>query len=82
MITLNYRGELSALTGTPSEVIDAETIVEVLTFIRKTHGRAAYKEAKRMLITVNNTSILISSGFKTPLTDGDTVAFLPICGGG
>ena len=81
-ITVKYRGELSELTGVSAESISAATVSDVLKHIKKGYGADACKSAKRMLIAVNGKSILLLKNEKTVLYDGDTVSFLPICGGG
>jgi len=82
MITAEYRGELAALCSRRSEELDAANINDVLRHIKKTYGAETYKNAKRMLITVDGESILLLQAFKTKLSDGQRVSFLPICGGG
>lgn len=81
-ITVKYRGELSELTGVSAESITAATVSDVLKHIKKSYGADACKSAKRMVIAVNGKSILLLKNEKTVLYDGDTVSFLPICGGG
>ena len=81
-ITVKYRGALSEMTGVSLEELQAETVGHVLRHIGKTWGKNAQKEAKRMIIAVNGRSILLLDNEKTALKDGDTVSFLPICGGG
>lgn len=82
MITAEYRAEMTALCACRSEEIDAATVADVLRHIKRAYGAETYKSAKRMLITVDGESILLRKGFKTRLTDGQKVSFLPICGGG
>ncbi|GAB1475278.1 hypothetical protein MASR2M70_01100 [Bacillota bacterium] len=82
MITVKYRGNLPSYTQKDREEIQASCILDVLGFIKNAYGPEAYKEAKRMLITVNNESILLHKGFKTSLKGGDVVSFFPISGGG
>ena len=55
---------------------------EVLDYIGKSYGKEALRAAKSALIVVNDVSIALSHGKKTPLQDGDVVGFLPVCGGG
>jgi molybdopterin converting factor small subunit len=82
MVQISYRGELCALTGKPGESVSAARVKDVLRHIKAAYGSSAWKEAKTMLITVNNESILLLQVFNTALKDGDTVSFLPICSGG
>jgi len=63
-------------------MINAATVRGVLSHIKKTYGGEAQKQAKRMLIAVDNDSILLHKGFDTKLADGVAVRFMPICGGG
>ena len=81
-VTVRYRGELREITGCAYQEIEAETIRDVLKHIRRTWGRAALAEAERMVIAVNGKSILLLNNDKTVLSGGDTVFFIPICGGG
>lgn len=81
-ITVKYRGDLAELTKISAESISANTVSDVLKYIKRSYGNDAHKSAKRMLITVNGKSILLLKNEKTALFDGDTVTFLPICGGG
>jgi molybdopterin converting factor small subunit len=82
MVQVSYRGQLQALTGKQGEGVDAARVKDVLRHIRSAYGPEAWKEAKTMLIVVNGESILLRQVFKTPLKDGDSVGFLPICSGG
>lgn len=82
MAELKYWGEMMALTGKKGEELHAASVAEVLSFVEKQYGKAALKEAKRMLITVDGTNIQLLSRFKTPLSGGETVSFLPLSGGG
>ena len=81
-ITVKYRGDLAELTKISTESIAANTVSDVLKHIKRNYGNDAHKSAKRMLITVNGKSALLLKNEKTALFDGDTVSFLPICGGG
>ena len=81
-ITVKYRGDLVEISGVTSENIEAFSVSDVLKHIKKTYGNDAYKAAKRMVIAVNGKSTLLLKNEKTALTQGDTVTFLPICGGG
>ena len=81
-VEVTYRGALPELMGVSSERLEAGTVSEVMAHIRKTYPRAADREAKRMLIVVNGESIQLRQGYKTALSEGDRLSFLPICGGG
>lgn len=81
-IEVTYRGALPELMGVSSERVEAGTVAEVMAHIRKGFSRAAYREAKRMLIVINGESIQLRRGYKTALSEGDRLSFLPICGGG
>ena len=82
MVQLRYRGGLAEMTGKKTEDIDASSIAGVMSYIESQYGKTAMKQAKRMLITVSGTSIQLLNRFKTPLSDGDTVSFLPLAAGG
>ena len=77
-----YRAALAEKTGKTEETVDAATVRDVLTYIKKTYGSEAHQAARRMLIAVNNDSIQLHDGFGTRLAEGMTVRFMPICGGG
>ena len=82
MAELTYWGGMKALTGKKGEPVQAGSIAEVFLFLETQYGKAARKEARRMLITVDGTNIQLLQRFKTPLSDGATVSFLPLSGGG
>ena len=82
MVKLLYHGEIKALTRKPFDICDAKDINGVFDYLKKTYGKGCVKEAKKMLIVVNGTSIQLKEGFKTKLGDEDAVSFLPVCGGG
>ena len=81
-ILVQYRGELAALTGCKSEVLQVADVGEVLRQVKWAHGAKAYKLAKAMLIAVDGKSISLADGFKTKLSGCGEVMFLPVCGGG
>lgn len=81
-VTLRYFAPLRALVGKQSEQIEAETVSDVIAYIKRAYGKDAYKAAKASLIVVNDVSIGLNKGMKTALASGDTVGFLPLCGGG
>ena len=54
----------------------------MLHYIETTYGKEAIVCAKSALIVVNDVSIGLFQGAKTPLNDGDVIGFLPVCGGG
>ena len=82
MVQVAFRGELARLAGTGGMELEAGSVAEVLRAIRARDGAQARREAGRMLITVNQKSVTLLKGCRTPLSEGDVVAFLPICGGG
>ena len=75
-------GCLTAELAQRAERVEAGTVSEVMAHIRKRYSKEAYREAKRMLIVVNGESIQLGRGYKTALSEGDRLSFLPICGGG
>ena len=81
-VTVKYRGVMRDLAGCAEEAVEADTVQQVLGYIRNARGKPAEKEARRMVIAVNGKSILLMEKEKTVLADGDVVTFLPICGGG
>ena len=81
-IDVRYRGPLRELTGIEGEAINAGTVRDVIRHIKSIHGVPAGKLAKTMLIAIDGESMLLRKGFATPLKDGETVQFLPLCGGG
>ena len=82
MIELKYWGGLMVIVGKKSETIDAGTEDDVLNYIKTQYGKAAQREAKRMLIVVNGTNIQLLNRYKTKLSASDQVAFLPLSAGG
>jgi molybdopterin converting factor small subunit len=82
MIELKYWGGMLTLTGKKEEKTLASDVNEVLSFIESRYGAPGLKEAKRMLIVVNGTNIQLLQKYKTRLSDGDTVAFMPLSAGG
>jgi len=81
-IKVRYRAHLAELTKTGEETLEAASIRDLLSHIKRSFGQEAEKTAKSMIIAVNGQSILQLKVYKTPLHDGDEVSFLPICGGG
>lgn len=77
-----YRGALPELTGTGEERVEAAAVAEVMAHIKRKYPKEAYREAKRMLIVINGESIQLRQGYRTALSEGDRLSFLPICGGG
>ena len=77
-----YRGALPELIGTGEERVEAATVAEVMAHIKRKYPTEAYREAKRMLIVINGESIQLRQGYRTALSEGDRLSFLPICGGG
>ena len=82
MVEVEYRAEMFAICKVKREEMDVKTVAEAIKFIEKKYGKEAKKEAKKMLIVVDGTSINLQKHFKTELKDGQTLSFLPICGGG
>lgn len=82
MIHLKYWGGLIETIGKRQEEIQAQNIAEVIDHIRKNYGKEAAKEAKRMLIVVNGTNIQLLHRYKTKLSEGETVTFMPLSAGG
>ena len=81
-VTVCYRASLAEKTGLTEERVEASTVRDVLSHIKRSYGSEAHKEAKRMLIAVDNDSILLHQGLDTRLAEGMAVRFMPICGGG
>ncbi|MCL2508457.1 MAG: MoaD/ThiS family protein [Oscillospiraceae bacterium] len=81
-VTVRYRGQLAVLTGVGSEALNADTVRDIIKRITDIGGAEAGKLAKAMLIVVDGESISLRKGLATRLRDGETVQFLPICGGG
>jgi len=78
-VTVRYRGPLKELTGRDEETLDVSTVRDI---IRQIENPKAQRLAKAMLIVVDGESIQLRRGYATKLRDGETVQFLPICGGG
>ncbi len=82
MAVIKYYAPIRGTVGKDTEAIDAPTVAEVLSVIRKQYGKTAEKQARSSLIVVNDISINLLNGLKTELSPSDTVGFLPVCGGG
>lgn len=82
MITVRYYGKLSRKTGTGEECLEAGTLSQLLKEIKRRYGTEVYKEARRSNIVVNGENAGSRGGYALKLNSGDTVLFLPICGGG
>ena len=81
-VTVRCRGYLEELTHAREETVSAKTVHDVLRHIKAAHGKDAVKAAKCMIVTINADSIQMHNGWKSKLSDGDTVEFFPLCGGG
>ena len=77
-----YRGPLMEATGVESEALSVNTVRDIIKHIKGKYGADAEKVAKAMLIAIDGESILLRKSFATKLTEGETVQFFPICGGG
>lgn len=82
MITIRYYAPIRALVKKESEEAELSSVQSALDFIQDFYGKDAYRAAKSSLIVVNDVSIGLYQGTKTPLHDGDVIGFLPVCGGG
>ena len=82
MKTIHYYAPLRGIVQKETEQTDLRTVKDVLNFIQTAYGKEAYLAAKSALIVVNDVSIGLYQGTKTPLADGDVIGFLPVCGGG
>lgn len=82
MKTIRYYAPIRAIIKKDSEETPLGSVSDVLAYIKKTYGKEAFKAAKSSLIVVNDVSIGLFQGEKTPLSEGDVVGFLPVCGGG
>lgn len=82
MKTIRYYAPLRGIVQKESEETELSTVKDVLRYIEQTYGKEASAYAKSSLIVINDVSISLSQGTKTPLNNGDVVGFLPICGGG
>ena len=82
MKTIRYYAPIRAIVQKETEETELTSVQEVLDYIGKTSGKEALRTAKSALIVVNDVSIGLFQGAKTPLNDGDVIGFLPVCGGG
>lgn len=82
MKTIRYYAPIRAIVHKESEETDLCSVKDVINYIKNVYGKEAYTAAKSSLIVVNDVSIGMYQGVKTPLNDGDEVGFLPVCGGG
>jgi molybdopterin converting factor small subunit len=65
-----------------TEEVSAKAVRDVVKHIKKNYGDSAEKLAKAMLIAVDGESMNLRKGYATPFKGGESVQFLPICGGG
>ncbi len=82
MKTIRYYAPLRAIVKKESEETELCSVKDVLHYIETTYGKEAFVCSKSALIVVNDLSIGLFQGAKTPLNDGDVIGFLPVCGGG
>ncbi len=82
MVKVRYFGNLVQRIETKEETYEAKNINQLLKAIKAKHGEEIYKIAKTSHIIINEENAAFNGGFKAKLTEGDTVKFLPICGGG
>ena len=82
MAKLHYYAPLRGVIGHEEDEADVRTAGDALRYVRSAYGKDAYKSAKSALIVVNGVSIEQYQGMKTRVQPGDTVGFLPLCGGG
>ena len=82
MKTIRYYAPIRGIIKKETEQTDLCSVKDVLSYINSEYGNEAYAAAKSALIVVNDVSIGLYQGKKTPLKDGDTIGFLPVCGGG
>ncbi len=82
MKTIHYYAPIRAIVKKEFEETELSSVKDVLDYIQRTYGKEAHTAAKSSLIVVNDVSIGLSQGKKTPLNDGDVIGFLPVCGGG
>ena len=81
-VTVRYRGPLKEITGLDEEAMEANAVRDLIKQVGGKYGPQAQKLAKAMMIAVDGESILLRKAFATKLQGGETVQFLPICGGG
>jgi MoaD family protein len=82
MKTIRYYAPIRAIVKKESEETELGSVKDVLRYIEKNYGKEAHVAAKSALIVINDVSIGLFQGAKTPLNDGDVIGFLPVCGGG
>ena len=82
MKTIRYYAPLRGIVGKEAEETELNSVKEVLKYVEATYGKEASDCAKSALIVINDVSIGLFQGAKTPLNDGDVIGFLPVCGGG
>jgi len=81
-VKVKYRGALADLTGVDEQNLEVDTVQDIIRHVKAAYGSGAEKKAKAMLIAINGESMLLRGGFKARLAGGETVQFLPLCGGG
>lgn len=82
MVNVKYHGILIKLTGKKEEEYNSTKLKDLLTEMKKRYGKETYKYAKMSYIMINEQNAGSLKGYNSPLTDGDIVELLPVCGGG
>ncbi len=72
-VEVQYLGNMAEVTGKRQEVMRADSVDDILSYIEEQYGKAVLKEAKRMIIAVNGTDIRLLARCKTGLAHGDRV---------
>ncbi len=82
MVNVKYHGILIKLTGKKEEEYSSKKLKDLLSEVKKRYGQDAYKYAKMSYIMINDQNAGSLKAYNTPLSDGDIVELLPVCGGG
>lgn len=86
-------GDLASLAGRPEVSIDLDegaTLAEALVAMDQESGRSVSESLlfdeqtilPSVAMLVNGNNVLLGEGLRTPLSDGDRVAVMPLMGGG
>ncbi|MFC1952445.1 MoaD/ThiS family protein [Chloroflexota bacterium] len=87
-IEMLFFGRLRELTGTSQEIIPVEKVTrlsDLIELLGKRYGTNFSTEVylnQALRILINGREYGLLGGMETPLSDKDTVVFLPLIGGG
>lgn len=82
MVEVTLVGPMAEASGTRKTEAAAASVGELIEVLTARYGPLFKQRARGSRIVVNGTPIQFKKGLKSPLNDGDEVAFLVPIGGG